>query len=106
MDKVNANLGDAEENLDQLNKCCGLCLINPFSSVKKTGYNAKSNYKESTGKNSIDKNLVIKSQPKNHEKINEKDSIDENLNQIGDAVNLLKGMFLNLKNRFKLLKLP
>ena len=106
MDKVNANLGDAEENLDQLNKCCGLCLINPFSSVKKSGYKAKSNDKEPTGRNSTNKNLAMKSQPKNGEKINEKDSIDENLDQIGDAVNLLKGMFRNFKNSSKFLKIP
>ena len=89
-------MGDAEGNLDQLNKCCGLCLINPFSSVKKTEYKANSNDKEPTGKSSIDKNLAIKSQPNNGKKINEKDSIDEDLDQIGDAVNLLKGMFLNI----------
>ena len=63
-------------NRDQLNKFCGCCLLNPFSSVKKRGYKAQKNsHKDKEGKVN---QSIVNSQPT----IAAKDSIDENLDQV------------------------
>ncbi|XP_053553786.1 synaptosomal-associated protein 23 [Bombina bombina] len=110
MDQINKDMREAEKNLTELNKCCGLCVC-PGKRAK--NFETNDVYKKAWSNNNKDSDVVSKQpgqssngqQQKNAggyvKKITNdarEDEMDENLDQVGSILNNLKSMALDMGN--------
>ncbi|XP_041090650.1 synaptosomal-associated protein 25-like isoform X4 [Polyodon spathula] len=108
LDQINQNMKEAEKNLSNLGKCCGLC-----SCEKLKDFEAGGAYKKVWGNN---QDTVVSSQPASRvlderEKMTmsgghirrvtndaREDEMDENLEQVGSILGNLRNMALDMGN--------
>uniref|UniRef100_H3AX01 Synaptosomal-associated protein n=1 Tax=Latimeria chalumnae TaxID=7897 RepID=H3AX01_LATCH len=110
MDQINQDMKEAEKNLTDLTKCCGLCVC-PCSRVK--NFEMGDTYKKTwSGGNEMKK--VVASQPVSAsngqqsggyvKKITHdarEDEMDENLGQVSNIIGNLKNMALDMGNEIE-----
>ncbi|XP_041070318.1 synaptosomal-associated protein 23-like [Carcharodon carcharias] len=116
LDQINQDMKEAEKNLTDLTKCCGLCVC-PCSRVK--NFEMQDAYKKAWGSDS-DGNTgrVVSSQPgnmhNNHEMTgrggegegyitrvtndSREDEMEDNLQQVGSIIGNLKSMAIDMGN--------
>ncbi|XP_069494884.1 synaptosomal-associated protein 23-like [Ambystoma mexicanum] len=113
MDQINQDMREAEKNLTELNKCCGLCIC-PGKRAKnyETGDAYKKAWSGGNGENGQE--AVVAHQPvgvsngqqqtKGGKYINRitndarEDEMEENLEQVGSILGHLKGLALDMGN--------
>nr|BAF50734.1 DjSNAP-25 [Dugesia japonica] len=103
MDKINQDMKDAEKNLDDLNKCCGLCIL-PWNKVKRDDYD-KTWKKEEAGKDNADGPRIVIDQngmgvqggyiTKITNDARE-DEMDQNITEVSGMVSNLKNMAIDM----------
>nr|XP_014349245.1 PREDICTED: LOW QUALITY PROTEIN: synaptosomal-associated protein 23 [Latimeria chalumnae] len=113
MDQINQDMKEAEKNLTDLTKCCGLCVC-PCSRVKnfEMGDTYKKTWSGGNEMNSTEK--VVASQPVSAsngqqsggyvKKITHdarEDEMDENLGQVSNIIGNLKNMALDMGNEIE-----
>ncbi|KAM8920777.1 synaptosomal-associated protein 23 isoform 2-T2 [Pelodytes ibericus] len=112
MDQINKDMREAEKNLTELNKCCGLCVC-PGSRPK--NFETGDAYKKTWGGSDATADDVISKQPnqnngqqpragQNGAYINKitndarEDEMEENLQEVGSILGQLKNMALDMGN--------
>ncbi|KAG8449677.1 hypothetical protein GDO86_016354 [Hymenochirus boettgeri] len=112
MDQINKDMREAEKNLTELNKCCGLCVC-PGKRAK--DFETSENYKNTWGnKENPSENVVLKQPGQTNGQqggagqgsgyVNRitndcrEDEMDENLQQVGSILGNLKNMALEMGN--------
>ncbi|XP_064421106.1 synaptosomal-associated protein 23 [Latimeria chalumnae] len=112
MDQINQDMKEAEKNLTDLTKCCGLCVC-PCSRVK--NFEMGDTYKKTwSGGNEPSTEKVVASQPVSAsngqqsggyvKKITHdarEDEMDENLGQVSNIIGNLKNMALDMGNEIE-----
>uniref|UniRef100_A0A8D0BU08 Synaptosomal-associated protein n=1 Tax=Salvator merianae TaxID=96440 RepID=A0A8D0BU08_SALMN len=115
MDQINKDMREAEKNLTELNKCCGLCVC-PCNRTR--NFESSKQYKTTwsgSGENSTDH--VVSKQPGHAVDYQQQtsggptggyitritndareDEMEENLSQVGNILGTLKNMALNMGN--------
>jgi len=110
MDQINSDMKKAEDNLNDLEKCCGCCVC-PWNKVKNPEVGQK--YKKTWSKSNND--AVVTNQPgesiaiQNHKRGDNgmikritnderEDQMEENLQQVGGLLGNLKNMALDMGN--------
>lgn len=115
MDQINKDMREAEKNLTELNKCCGLCVC-PGKRPK--DFESGENYKKTWGSKDNDSENVISKQPhqtngqqggvaqsgpyiKRITGDDREDEMDENLTQVGSILGNLKNMAIDMGNELE-----
>ncbi|XP_039597069.1 synaptosomal-associated protein 23-like [Polypterus senegalus] len=114
LDHINEDMKDAEKNLTNLTKCCGLCIC-PCDRVK--SFETSDQYKKTYGANTDSSDKVISSQPYSKQNGQQQstgtaqgpyikritndareDEMEDNLDQVGNLIGNLKNMAVDMGN--------
>ncbi|KAL8169476.1 UNVERIFIED_CONTAM: Synaptosomal-associated protein 23 [Gekko kuhli] len=114
MDQINKDMREAEKNLTELNKCCGLCVC-PWNRTR--NFESNKSYKATWGDNVENSDHVVSKQPARAVNYQQQtsggpsggyiarvtndareDEMEENLTQVGSILGNLKHMALDMGN--------
>uniref|UniRef100_A0A672R4R2 Synaptosomal-associated protein n=1 Tax=Sinocyclocheilus grahami TaxID=75366 RepID=A0A672R4R2_SINGR len=109
MDQIKHDMKQARKNLNELSKCCGLCLC-PFNRLKSTESDWR---KKQVRKPKESKRNMVSSQPtvvhdgqaptgpyiKRITNDDREDEMEKNMNQMGNHIKILKNMALDFGDR-------
>ncbi|XP_048340110.1 synaptosomal-associated protein 23 [Sphaerodactylus townsendi] len=114
MDQINRDMREAEKNLTELNKCCGLCVC-PWNRTR--NFESNKNYKTTWGDSGENEDHVVSKQPARVANCQQQtsggptggyiarvtndareDEMDENLTQVGNILGNLKHMAMDMGN--------
>ncbi|KAM4690797.1 synaptosomal-associated protein 23 [Rhinophrynus dorsalis] len=115
MDQINKDMREAEKNLTELNKCCGLCIC---PGKRARNFETGENYKKAWGNKDGPSDDVVSKQPYQTNGQNSgvgqsggyikkitndarEDEMDENLQQVGSILGNLKSMALDMGNEIE-----
>uniref|UniRef100_A0A8C1GSB5 Synaptosomal-associated protein n=1 Tax=Cyprinus carpio TaxID=7962 RepID=A0A8C1GSB5_CYPCA len=112
MDQINQDMKQAQKNLNELSKCCGLCLC-PFNRWDRAYINYWRKKQVKTPKES--KQNIVSSQPtvvhdgqaptgpyiKRITNNDREDEMEDNLRQVGNHVEILKNMALDFDDKIE-----